>query len=241
METQFSIGGMTCSSCAKKVSELLSDIEGVHSVTVQLDKKTALLQSDREITEAQVIHSLKNHPKYIVGTKRTTSGGLQKKSFLQTYLPVLLIGSYLILVCTFVEIKAASFSMMQWMNHFMAGFFLVFSFFKLLNLKGFAAAYAMYDVVALKWKTWGYLYPFVEFLLGVAFLTGILPLLSNLVAFFVMSVGLIGVLQSVVNKRKIKCACLGDVFNLPMSTVTVIENSLMMLMSGVMIADYLFS
>lgn len=50
-----------------------------------------------------------------------------------------------------------------------------------------------------------------------------------------MSVSIIGVLQSVLNKRQIKCACLGAVFNLPMSSVTIIEDALMIVMSGVMI------
>jgi len=50
-----------------------------------------------------------------------------------------------------------------------------------------------------------------------------------------MSVSIVGVLQSVLNKRKIKCACLGDVFNLPMSTITIIEDALMIGMSGVML------
>jgi hypothetical protein len=50
-----------------------------------------------------------------------------------------------------------------------------------------------------------------------------------------MTVSIIGVLQSVLNKRKIKCACLGAVFNLPMSTVTIIEDLLMIGMSAAMI------
>jgi hypothetical protein len=50
-----------------------------------------------------------------------------------------------------------------------------------------------------------------------------------------MSISLVGVLQSVLNKRKIKCACLGDVFNLPMSTITIIEDALMIVMSLIML------
>ena len=50
-----------------------------------------------------------------------------------------------------------------------------------------------------------------------------------------MTVSIIGVLQSVFNKRKIQCACLGAVFNLPMSTVTIIEDLLMITMSGIML------
>jgi hypothetical protein len=50
-----------------------------------------------------------------------------------------------------------------------------------------------------------------------------------------MSISIIGVLQSVLNKQKIKCACLGDVFNLPMSTITIIEDALMIGMSLIML------
>ena len=74
----------------------------------------------------------------------------------------------------------------------------------------------MYDIVAKKWNGWGYVYAFTELALGIAFLTGFNPILTNAITFVIMAVSIIGVLQSVANKRKIKCACLGAVFNLPM-------------------------
>jgi hypothetical protein len=121
------------------------------------------------------------------------------------------------------------------MRHFMAGFFLVFSFFKLLDLKGFVENYSSYDIIARKWAGWGYVYAFIELGLGIAFLMNFSPLLTNAVTFAVMSISIIGVLQSILNRRKIQCACLGAVFNLPMSTVTIIEDSLMIGMSAVMV------
>jgi hypothetical protein len=124
---------------------------------------------------------------------------------------------------------------MQFMQHFMAGFFLVFSFFKFLDLKGFAESYAMYDVIAKRIPVWGYIYPFVELGLGIAFCANYAPKLTNTIALIVMSVSIIGVLESVFNKRKIQCACLGAVFNLPMSTVTIIEDALMIVMSATML------
>ena len=125
------------------------------------------------------------------------------------------------------------------MSHFMAGFFLVFSFFKLLNLKGFSDSYSMYDIVAKKWNGWGYVYAFIELSLGIGFLINFNPILINGITLIVMTVSIIGVLQSVFAKRKIKCACLGDVFNLPMSSITIIEDSLMIVMSAVMLAAML--
>jgi hypothetical protein len=124
---------------------------------------------------------------------------------------------------------------MQAMQYFMAGFFLVFSFFKLLNLKGFAESYVMYDVLAKRIPVWAYIYAFVELGLGIAYLINFNPFITNSITFIVMSISIVGVLQSVLNKKKIQCACLGAVFNLPMSTVTIIEDALMIAMSGIMI------
>ena len=117
----------------------------------------------------------------------------------------------------------------------MAGFFIVFSFFKLLNLQGFADSYRMYDIVAEKWKGWGYIYPFVELVLGLAYLTNWNPNITNWTTVIVLGVSTIGVVKSNLNKRKIKCACLGDVFNLPMSTVTVVEDVTMVAMAAFML------
>mgnify|MGYP000152949439 FL=1 len=93
----------------------------------------------------------------------------------------------------------------------------------------------MYDVVAKRIPIWAYIYAFVELGLGVAYLINFNPIVTNIVTFLVMSISIIGVLQSVLNKKKIQCACLGAVFNLPMSTVTIIEDALMIAMSGLMI------
>ena len=124
---------------------------------------------------------------------------------------------------------------MDAMRVFMAGFFLTFSFFKMLDLRGFAESYAMYDIVAKKLNNWGYIYAFIELTLGIAYAINFQPIIVNIVTLIVMTISIIGVLQSVFNKRKIKCACLGAVFNLPMSTVTIIEDALMIAMSVAML------
>ena len=117
----------------------------------------------------------------------------------------------------------------------MAGFFLVFSFFKLLNIKGFADSYAMYDLVAARWRTWGLIYPFVELTLGILYLTNSFPVYTNWITIVVLGVSTIGVIKSNLAKKKIQCACLGDVFNLPMSTVTIVEDVTMVAMATFML------
>ena len=104
------------------------------------------------------------------------------------------------------------------------------------ELKGFADSYAMYDLLAKKIPAYGLVYPFLELALGVAFLTGFNPALTNWATIIIMGFSSIGVIQSVLDKKKIQCACLGAVFNLPMSTVTIIEDLLMVAMATYMIA-----
>ena len=106
-----------------------------------------------------------------------------------------------------------------------------FSFFKLLDLRAFADSYSSYDILAGQWRAWGLVYPFVELGLGILFLVGYDPVVTNAVTLVVMGVSIIGVIRSVAGRRPIRCACLGAVFNLPMSTITIIEDGLMIGMS----------
>lgn len=246
MTHTYSVTGMTCTGCQAKVQSLLSKVPGVKNVTIDLPKGEASIDMDKHISAIQLKEALKDYPKYQLAEKNHNHHTVispitkeEKKSWLQIYKPILLIFGYITGITLLAEWVQGDFIWMRWMNHFMAGFFLVFSFFKLLNLKGFAESYSMYDIVAKRWNGWGYVYAFTELALGLAFLTGFNPILTNSITFVVMSVSIIGVLQSVFNKRKIKCACLGDVFNLPMSTITIIEDLLMLGMSGTILLTML--
>ncbi len=242
MTHTYNISGMTCSSCQARVHGLLSKVKSVKQVSIDLAKGEATIEMEEHIPTGVLHAALKDHPEYRLTEKNNHQQSIttvfeteETKTWFQTYKPILLIFAYITGITLLAEWYGGDFSWMQWMKHFMAGFFIVFSFFKLLNLEGFAESYAMYDIVARKWNGWGYVYAFTELALGLAFLTGFYPLLTNAVTLLVMTVSITGVLQTVLNKRKIKCACLGDVFNLPMSTVTVIEDALMIIMSGVML------
>jgi copper chaperone CopZ len=235
MTHQYQITGMTCSSCEAKVKSALTAIENVTRVEVSKDTNSATITMDKHIALSDFQNALDK--KYQISAINHSEINEQAKSWLITYKPILLIFFYISLITILTQLKNQSFNLMEAMQYFMASFFLVFSFFKMLNLKGFAESYVMYDVVARKIPIWAYIYAFLELILGLAFLTGFNPLLTNSVTFLVMSISIIGVLQSVLNKKKIQCACLGAIFNLPMSTVTIIEDALMIIMSGVMITS----
>lgn len=229
---------MTCSSCEGKVKSELLITPHVLSVEISKEKQQAVIEMDKHIPFAELQKAVANAgAKYTISEMPQLSKGVthNDSSWFKTYKPIILIFLYIIVVTSLVQLKNPAFNFMEWMRHFMAGFFLVFSFFKLLDLKGFAESYRMYDVVAKQIPAWGYVYALIEFGLGFAYLADYNPLITNMVTFIVMGVSIIGVLQSVLNKRKIQCACLGAVFNLPMSTVTIIEDALMIIMSGYML------
>lgn len=241
MTHTYQITGMTCTGCQAKVQHLLSQIPHIQKVDIDLEKGEATIEMEKHISTDTLKAALVAYPKYQLTEKvvqmpiQSSTEAEESKSWFATYKPILLIFGYILVVSILTSISKNTIDVMQAMRIFMAGFFLVFSFFKLLDINGFAESYAMYDIVANKIKAWGYIYPFVELALGLAYLLNFEPFTTNILTLIVMTVSIIGVLQSVLNKRKIKCACLGAVFNLPMSTVTIIEDALMIVMAGFML------
>jgi copper chaperone CopZ len=243
MTHTYNITGMTCTGCLAKVQSLLSQVNHVQKVDISLAEGTADITMNRHIATADLQKALAAYPKY----QLTDTGphhpdmvdnadDAGNKTWLQTYKPILLIFGYITMVAFIAGYNAKSFDIMTSMRIFMSGFFLVFSFFKLLDVEGFADSYAMYDIVARRWRGWGYLYAFIELGLGLAFAVNLAPHTVNIITIVIMSVSLIGVLKSVFSKQQIRCACLGAVFNLPMSAVTIIEDGLMIVMGVAMLS-----
>lgn len=244
MEQVFHVDGMTCGSCVAKVQGALEKLPEVGSAKVELSEGNVTLETERMI-EPEVIqktvaavgsysYSDEASEKELAPLPSIGHQEVAGKSFLETYKPLLLIVLFVAGTPAIIQM-GDSWSWMLWMRHFMAGFFLTFSFFKLLNIRGFASSYAMYDLLAAKWKPWGFIYPFIELALGLAYLINYEPQLTNWVTVAVLGFSSIGVIQSNLSRRKIKCACLGDVFDLPMSTVTVIEDLTMVAMAAFML------
>lgn len=238
MTHTYTVSGMMCNGCADKVKQLLSAVEGVENVNIHLDKKEAEVTMHHHIATNELQNALKNYPKYKLSEQQNHHAVMvndeETGTWFETYKPIVLIFAYITGISFLIE-GQNGFNAVRWMHNFMGAFFLIFSFFKMLDLKGFAESYFSYDIIAKRWMGYGYVYAFIELALGIAFIANFNPLLTNAVTFIVMSISIVGVLQSVLNKRKIKCACLGSVFNLPMSTVTIIEDALMIVMSLVMI------
>jgi len=248
--TSYKIGGMSCMSCVAKVTTALQALPEVVDVAVDKATDSAVLVTNHSVEIDELAAALKQlDPKYSISQDHSLkdSKGLIKepviiedtevKSWLETYRPILLVFGYIFGITLLIQWNSGAMDLKVWMRHFMAGFFLIFSFFKIMDLKGFADSYMGYDLIARQWRGWAYLYAFIEFGLGIAYVMNFSPLATNIVAFSVMTISIIGVLRSVLRKQEIQCACLGAVFNLPMSTVTIIEDALMIAMSGYMILN----
>lgn len=246
---------MTCKSCEAKVKKTLEAFPQIEKAEISVENSDGKIYFDEDIPTKMLQEKLSEIGNYTITEKqnllkenaviyeevqknaptdKTQEIELPNKS-LNTYKPLFIIVGFILGVSILVQYPFTDFSIMLLMRHFMAGFFIVFAFFKLLNLEGFANSYQMYDIVAAKWKGWGLIYPFVELALGIAYLINIFPFYVNLITVLVLGISSIGVIKSNLDNKKIKCACLGDVFNLPMSTVTIIEDLSMVAMALIML------
>ena len=121
------------------------------------------------------------------------------------------------------------------MRMFMGGFFVVFGILKVLKLKDFAIAYKEYDILAMKSNAYAHIYPFIELGLGILYFTNLIPLTTNIATVIIMSIGAVGVYRKLRKKEEIPCACLGTVFKVPMTWVTLVEDLLMVVMAIIML------
>lgn len=236
MTHTYQLTGMTCGGCENKVKSNLLILPDVTAVEVSKDTHSATISMDKHISLPVLQQALGGaDSKYQITSDSIIEASTATKSWVETYKPILLIFGYVTAISLVPSWQDNTIDFMVFMRIFMAGFFLTFSFFKMLNLKAFAESYAMYDIVAKKISAWGYIYAFIELGLGLSFALNLSPAIVNWVTLVVMTVSILGVLESVINKKKIQCACLGAVFNLPMSTVTIVEDAIMIAMSAAML------
>ena len=231
MEKKFLIDGMTCQACVQRVSDILNKEDNIEKVSVQLTAPQASIQYSGDLNLSELNTKLGHYTISNFDTDKAISS--EESSY--TYKPLFLVVGFILIVCLSVQFPFSDFSASLFMQHFMAGFFIAFSFFKFLDLKGFANSFSQYDILAKRLKLYAQSYPFIELFFGLAYLINFKLQLINIAVIIVLGIGTIGVIQSNLQKTKIQCACLGTVFNLPMSKLTIIENVSMILMAILML------
>ena len=232
MKSNFQISGMTCNGCKSSVEEKLSSIDGVDDVQVDLTKGEAVIQSKKPISLSLIRNSLP--PKYnIKNTVSSQDNEIIKASKLKQLKPLFIILAYISITSLLLNFK--NWNSTNAMLDFMGLFYIIFSFFKILDIKGFSISFRMYDPLAKKVPLYGIIYPFIEILLGIMFLTRIEIELAIILTIIVLGITTVGVTQTLLNKKSISCACLGTTLKLPMTEATFIENALMIIMAFILL------
>lgn len=236
MKQTYTIKGMTCGGCKTSVEKHLSSIELVTNVEVfpEIEEVTITFKHPVSIDIFKRVlpekFSLfeKSHKSSIQDISSISEKG-QDASKAKQLQPLFIILFYLAMAVIFLNYK--DWNSREMMFDFMGLFFIVFSFFKMLDLKNFPISFSMYDPLAKKIRFYGWIYPFIEVFLGLLFLMRIKLLSALVITIIILGITTIGVIKTLVNKKNIQCACLGTALKLPMTEATLIENALMLSMS----------
>ncbi|MEL7222165.1 MAG: MauE/DoxX family redox-associated membrane protein, partial [Bacteroidota bacterium] len=231
MTQTYELQGMTCNGCKATVERNLSQIDQVLEVRVSLENQEAEIDTLEPISTDVLRKALPN--KYQLSEKNsqslTITESADSPSKLQQLKPLLLILSYIAMASVLLHYQ-------KWdgqavMLDFMGLFYIVFSFFKLLDLKGFPSSFSMYDPLAKRVPAYAQLYPFIETALGLLFLLRFQIPLALIGTIIILGITTYGVLQTLLSKKSIQCACLGTALKLPMTEATLIENTIMLVMA----------
>jgi cation transport ATPase len=242
MKHTYLITGMTCGGCKASVEKYLNEIEHVTNVAIHLEKGEAEVTMDKNITTDVLQKALpekytlsKKPVEKVFSSSSISSTPKEEEGKLQQLKPLLLIIFYIASASILLHYKNWSWN--EFMLDFMGLFYIVFSFFKMLDLKGFPASFSMYDPIAKRVPFYGKIYPFIETGLGLMFLMRFEIDIALIVTLVILGITTIGVTKTLLDKKSIQCACLGTALKLPMTEATFIENSIMIVMALLMLLN----
>ena len=220
---ELQIQGKHCEACVSKIEEALYNIKGIEKVAVNLNNEIAIIQGDSKLD--QVISVI-----FDLGYSATLNDNSAiKESTAKKLIPLYL--SFLYIIAGSLIINRSELILENFMYDFMGLFFIVFSFFKFLDYKNFPSTFKMYDPIAKVIPLYGWIYPFIESMLGLAFLMREQLYIALIISLIILVTTTAGVVRTLIRKESIQCACLGTALKLPMTTATIIENSIMLFMT----------
>jgi hypothetical protein len=205
------------------------------------------MRSQEETEAFKTAHDVKTTPQVFIGGKRI--GGYEDlRRYLGkdvadpkavTYKPIIAVFSVTALMALATSYAAIGdpFTIRagEW---FIAFSMCVLAILKLQNVEAFSSMFLNYDLLARRWVPYSYIYPFAEAAAGVLMIAGALSWLSIPTALFIGGIGAVSVFKAVyVDKRELKCACVGGGSNVPLGFVSLTENVMMVAMALWMLAE----
>ena len=234
MKQNVKISGMTCEDCVSSITEKLISLDEVKDLKIDLVGGNVELEVLKKITLEKLSFILLPKYKPSLEVKPVKTILIEESpSKLKQLFPLLLIFVYLILGSLLIQKN--TFRINNFMIDFMGLFFMVFSFFKFLDYKGFPLAFAKYDPLANRIIFYARVYPFIEIFLGMMLLLRWQLSFVFITIIIILSITTFGVVYNLYVKSKINCACLGTTLKLPMTEATLIENSMMLVMATSML------
>lgn len=241
MTHTYNITGMTCNGCKASVEKSLNALDAINEVKVNLEKGEAEITMSSHVSTEKLQNALSDkytitekQEKNVFASSNMSSMPMEEnKSKLQQLKPLLLIIFYIASASILLHYKDWSWS--AFMLDFMGLFYIVFSFFKMLDLKGFPESFSMYDPLAKRVPAYGWIYPFIETALGLMFLMRFEVEIALIITLVILGITTIGVTKTLLDKKSIRCACLGTALKLPMTEATFIENAIMIIMAILML------
>jgi glutaredoxin len=196
----------------------------------------------REQTDSfKADHAVETTPQVFIGGKRI--GGYDDlRRFLgkriadakaTTYKPVIALFAMTGLMAMAVSYAVSgSILTVRALEWFIGMSMVVLALLKLQNVETFATMFLNYDLLAKRWVPYSYIYPFAEGLAGVLMVAGAFTWLSVPLALFIGAVGTVSVFKAVyIDKRELKCACVGGSSNVPLGFISLTENLMMVAMA----------
>jgi len=245
MKHTYILTGMTCGGCVASVEKYLSEIKQITHVAIDLEKGEAEITMTSHVTTDILQKALPE--KYTITEKVVEKTAIasvvtgfsleEEKTKFQQLKPLFLILFYITTAGVLLNYK--NWSWESFMFDFMGLFYIVFSFFKMLDLKGFPESFKMYDPLAKRVPFYGWIYPFIETALGLMFLLRFELNIALWITLVVLGITTIGVTKTLLDKKSIRCACLGTALKLPMTEATFIENAIMIVMAILMLTNIL--
>ena len=240
MQAIYKVEGMTCQGCADNIQSGLKNQSFVTKAKVSLQESKLTIEADSGID----INSLNSIVTTLGNYKlrpNTTNIFSEIINYFTSKKPIVIALSIVILSSLALQTSEETFSLNKWFMSYMGIFFIIFSFLKLLNVSGFSMTFKKYDLISKIIPAYANSYPFIELSLGIIFLTQTQSILiyANVLTLIFMISQTIGIIKSLSKSEQIQCACMGSAVDVPLSSLTVAENIIMIAMATYMIIQFL--
>ena len=240
MQAVYKVEGMTCQGCADNIQNGLNNQSFINKANVSLQESKLTIDSDStlDINSLNSIVSTLGNYKIRPNTTNILS---EIVNYFTSKKPIVIALSIVILSSLAMQISDETFSLNKWFMSYMGIFFIIFSFLKLLNVSGFSMTFKKYDLISKIIPPYATSYPFIELSLGIIFLTQTQSILiyANAFTLIFMVSQTIGIIWSLSKSEQIQCACMGSAVDVPLSSLTVVENITMIAMATYMIIQFL--